>query len=48
VLYAGAQGDFPGLDQVNISMPQTSRHGEQDLVLAVDGHLANTVRVNLK
>jgi len=49
VLFAGAQGQFPGLDQVNVAMPQNlSAHGEQDLVLTVDGHAANTVRINLK
>ena len=49
VLFAGAQGQFPGLDQMNVAMPQNfSGHGEQDLVLTVDGHAANTVRVNVK
>ena len=48
VLFAGPQGQFPGLDQVNLSMPQTLHaHGETDVVLTVDGHVANTVRVNL-
>jgi uncharacterized protein (TIGR03437 family) len=49
VLFAGAQGQFPGLDQVNVALPQnSSQHGEQDLVLTVDGHAANAVRINLK
>jgi uncharacterized protein (TIGR03437 family) len=48
VLFAGAQGQFPGLDQVNVVMPTNAGHGEKDLVLTVDGHVANTVRVNLK
>ncbi len=49
VLFAGAQGQFPGLDQVNVSLPQNfAGHGEQDLVLMVDGYAANTVRVNMK
>jgi uncharacterized protein (TIGR03437 family) len=49
VLFAGPQGQFPGLDQVNIAMPTgLNRHGEQDLVLTVDGITANTVRVNVR
>src|SRR5215467_409027 len=48
VLFAGPQGQFPGLDQVNLTLPQTLHaHGETDVVLTVDGHVANTVRVNL-
>lgn len=49
VLFAGAQGQFPGLDQVNLSLPQTLHtRGETDVVLTVDGQVANKVRVNLK
>jgi len=49
VLFAGAQGQFPGLDQVNVQLPQDSTmHGEQGLILTVDGQVANKVRVNLK
>jgi uncharacterized protein (TIGR03437 family) len=49
VLFAGAQGQFPGFDQVNVQLPQNlNKHGEQDLVLTVDGIPANTVRINVK
>jgi uncharacterized protein (TIGR03437 family) len=49
VLFAGPQGQFPGLDQVNLSLPQgLHTRGETDVVLIVDGHVANRVRVNLK
>ena len=49
VLFAGPQGQFPGLDQVNLSLPQgLHTRGETDVVLTVDGHVANTVRINLK
>ena len=49
VLFAGPQGQFPGLDQVNLSLPQNLHtRGETNVVLTVDGHVANTVRVNLK
>ena len=48
VLFAGAQGAFPGLDQVNLSLPQTLHaEGETDVILTVDGQAANKVRVNL-
>ena len=49
VLFAGAQGVFAGLDQVNIALPLSLRGtGETDLVLTVDGQTANTVRVNIQ
>ena len=48
VQFAGPQGGFVGLDQVNVSLPLTLRgSGESDLVLTVDGVVANTVRVNI-
>jgi uncharacterized protein (TIGR03437 family) len=49
VLFAGPQGQFPGFDQVNVVFPPNMNlHGEQNLVLTVDGQAANTVRVNVK
>ncbi len=49
VVYAGTQTDYIGLDQVNILLPRTLLgRGEVDVVLAVDGQVANTVRVNIK
>ena len=49
VLYAGAQGAYPGLDQVNVQIPGSLRGmGEADLVLTVDGQAANTVRINIR
>lgn len=48
VQYAGPQGGFAGLDQVNVSLPLSLRKtGETDLVLSVDGRTANTVRINI-
>ena len=48
VLFAGAQGEFPGLDQVNLELPLTLKaKGETDVVLTVDGQVANKVRVNI-
>ncbi len=49
VEYAGAQNDFPGLDQLNVRLPRSlSGRGEADLVLTVDGQAANTVQLNIK
>ena len=49
VLYAGAQGGFVGLDQVDVTIPLSMRgSGETNLVLTVDGQIANTVRVNIQ
>lgn len=49
VLYAGPQGGFVGLDQVDVAVPLSLRGtGETDLVLKVDGQVANTVRVNIQ
>ena len=49
VLYAGAQGEFIGLDQINVRVPrELVGHGEVDLVLIVDGQTANTVRVRIQ
>jgi uncharacterized protein (TIGR03437 family) len=44
VVYAGAQGSFSGLDQVNLLLPTSLRGaGTVNLVLIVDGAAANTV-----
>jgi len=49
VLYAGPQGDFLGLDQINLRLPKSlAGRGEVDVVLTVDGKAANTVRVRFK
>ena len=47
--YAGPQGDYFGLDQVNVKLPGSLRgRGEVDVVLTVDGAAANTVKVRVK
>jgi uncharacterized protein (TIGR03437 family) len=47
--YAGAQGDFAGLDQVNLLVPRSLiGRGEVDVVLIVDGQTARSVKINLK
>jgi len=48
-LYAGAQGDFVGLDQVNLRLPRSlAGRGEVDVALTADGRSANTVKVNIR
>lgn len=47
--FASAQGDLVGLDQVNVEVPRTfAGRGDVDVVLTVDGKIANTVRVNFR
>ncbi|MCI0388092.1 MAG: peptidoglycan DD-metalloendopeptidase family protein [Acidobacteria bacterium] len=49
VSYAGPQGEFVGLDQLNIGLPRgLGGKGEADLTLVVDGVAANLVRVCVK
>ncbi len=49
VTYAGSQGQFDGLDQVNIYVPRSlAGSGEIPVVLTVDGVTANVVTVNIK
>jgi len=49
VLYAGAQGDFVGLDQINGLLPRVLiGRGEVDVVLSVDGKMANLVKIHVK
>ena len=49
VLYAGPQGGFVGLDQVNVRLPRSLiGRGELGVVLTVAGRPANTVKVNIK
>ena len=48
VLYAGSQGEFVGLDQLNVRLPrQLTRRGEVTLTLEVDGLIANPVRISI-
>jgi uncharacterized protein (TIGR03437 family) len=48
-LYAGAQGDFFGLDQLNVRLPRTlAGRGEVDVTLKVAGRTANLVKASFK
>ncbi len=47
--FAGAQGSLVGLDQINLTIPESLRgKGETDLVFNVDGKATNTVRIKVK
>jgi uncharacterized protein (TIGR03437 family) len=49
VLYAGPQGSFIGLDQVNVRLPRTLiGRGDMNVVLTVNGIAANTVTIAIK
>jgi uncharacterized protein (TIGR03437 family) len=45
-MYAGPQGQYPGLDQVNVALPLTLRKaGTVDVSVTVDGTTSNTVHI---
>jgi len=47
--FAGAQGDFAGLDQVNVRLSRSLiGRGEVDVALTVDGQTANALKVHIK
>ncbi len=49
VVYAGAQGSFPGLDQINLRLPRSlTVRGEQEVVLTLNARAANKVRIAVK
>jgi uncharacterized protein (TIGR03437 family) len=49
VFYAGAQGDFVGLDQVNLRIPRSlAGRGEIEAALVVSTKTANPVRINIR
>lgn len=49
VLFAGPQGQFAGLDQINIQIPTTfAGRGELDLVVTIDGKTSNTVKLRVQ
>jgi uncharacterized protein (TIGR03437 family) len=49
VSYAGGQGEFAGLDQINLLVPRgLAGRGEVDILLTVEAQMANAVRVSIK
>jgi uncharacterized protein (TIGR03437 family) len=48
-IFAGSQGTFVGVDQINVLLPRTLiRRGEVTLTMTVDGKISNSVKVNIK
>ncbi len=48
VIFAGAQGGFAGLDQINLRIPRSLiGKGEVEIALIVDDQPANTARINV-
>lgn len=49
VLFAGPQGGFVGLDQMNVEVPGSLRgRGEAPIILTVDGQTTNPVTINVR
>jgi uncharacterized protein (TIGR03437 family) len=49
VLYAGAQGELAGLDQINLGLPRNvAGRGLLNLALTVAGFPTNTVQINVQ
>ena len=49
LLYAGPQGQYQGLDQVNISLPRSlAGMGEVSVYLTGDGNVSNMITVNIQ
>lgn len=49
VTFAGAQGSFTGLDQLNLAIPRSlAGRGNVEVEVRVDGKSANTVAINVK
>ncbi len=48
VEYAGAQGQLPGIDQINVVLPpQLAGAGTAELTVVAGGHVSNTVTISL-
>ncbi|MBL8186369.1 MAG: NF038122 family metalloprotease [Acidobacteria bacterium] len=49
VLFAGAQGEYAGLDQINVELPRSLKgRGNVSVVCTIDGSGSNEVTVNIK
>lgn len=49
VLYAGSQGGFAGLDQINLRLPRTlAGRGDVEVRLTVNGRAANAARIKVQ
>jgi uncharacterized protein (TIGR03437 family) len=48
VSFAGAQGDFTGLDQINVLVPRSlAGRGEVDILLIVDSQSSNSAHISI-
>jgi uncharacterized protein (TIGR03437 family) len=49
VQYAGAQGPFLGLDQINVALPFALKgSGQSEVVVTAGGHTSNIVLINIQ
>jgi uncharacterized protein (TIGR03437 family) len=49
VAYAGTQGQFPGLDQINLTVPRSlAGRGMVDVVVTVEGQATNVGRIQIQ
>jgi uncharacterized protein (TIGR03437 family) len=49
VLYAGAQGTYPGLDQVNVTLPDALKgRGQQVVTVTVNGQATNMAQLTFQ
>jgi uncharacterized protein (TIGR03437 family) len=50
VAYAGVQGQFPGFDQINVTIPRSlaGRGGLVDVVVTVEGQASNVGQISIK
>ena len=49
LLYAGPQGQFAGLDQVNITLPSSlAGTGEASVYLVADGKMSNVASMKIQ
>jgi len=49
VNFAGPQGEFTGVDQVNVRLPRSlAGRGELDVIVRVGGQACNTVRISIE
>ena len=46
--YAGPQGQFKGLDQINVLIPRFVNRGEVDVNVTINGVAANPVNVTIE
>jgi uncharacterized protein (TIGR03437 family) len=47
--YAGPQGHYPGMDQVNTPLPTALvGRGELNIDLSIDGHRGNIISISVK